>query len=74
MASSGITINGGKLREARLRKRWSTRLLADKLGCEPGHVRLMERNIRRPSISMLGKIEEVLEVSAKDLGAVDIPD
>ncbi len=70
VARTGITINGAKLRKSRIAARLGTAALAEAVGCEPGHIRLMERGLRRPSIEMLGAIEKALEISAEqDLDA-----
>ncbi len=69
VARSGITINGAKLRKRRCAARLSTTSLAAAVGCQPGHIRLLERGMRSPSIELLGKLEKALNIKAEDLDA-----
>jgi transcriptional regulator with XRE-family HTH domain len=66
---AGIPINGAKLRRARVQQRMGTARLARLVGCSPGHVRLMERGLRRPSLDLLGRLEAALGVTAEELDA-----
>lgn len=65
----GIPIDGERLRAAREAERMSVSILAALVDVEPGHLRLLERGQRLPSIELVGRLEEALAVTAAELGA-----
>jgi transcriptional regulator with XRE-family HTH domain len=65
--------DGEKLRIARQARRLSVLTLAEQVGISAGHLRLLQRGLRRPSIELIGRLENALAVTAADLGA-DLPD
>jgi transcriptional regulator with XRE-family HTH domain len=69
MAMPGVALKGKKLEAARFAKRLSTTELAEQVGCSAGHIRLMERGLKRPSVELLGRLETALGVTADQLGA-----
>ncbi len=69
MANPGVPISGRKLRAARVAKRMTTSQLADQVDCTASFIRQMELGIRKPSIDMLGKLEQALGVTADELDA-----
>ncbi len=72
MGAKGITIDGAKLRTARLALRLGVPELAARLECGGHHLRALERGERNPSIELLARLEKVLGVTAEELGA-DLP-
>jgi transcriptional regulator with XRE-family HTH domain len=52
----------------------SVSTLAGRVGISSGHLRLIQRGLRRPSIELIGRLEEALGVPASALGAPDLPD
>jgi transcriptional regulator with XRE-family HTH domain len=69
MPMPGVPIDGKKLQAAREACRMSTTELAAAIGRTRGYVRLLETNTNRPSVEVLGRIEDALGVTAAQLGA-----
>lgn len=69
MANPGITINGRALRAVRFARRMTTTQLGEACGCTASFIRQMELNRRKPSIDMLGRLEQALGVTAEELDA-----
>lgn len=65
--------DGTKLRQARRAGRLTLAELARQLGISDGHLRHIEIGYRRPSLTLIGKLEDVLGVTADQLGAVGLP-
>lgn len=70
---SSYAIDGERLEAIRVSQRMSPATLADLVGCTPGYIRLLERNVKNPSLEMVGKLERALGVTAEALGCSDLP-
>ncbi len=73
MAVRGIQLDGEKLYQARLAARLSAARLGELCGVSGEHIRYVEREGRKISVELLGRLESVLGVTARELGA-DVPD
>jgi transcriptional regulator with XRE-family HTH domain len=69
LAERGTTTLGDLLREARQKRQWSLRRLAELLGCTPSYLSDIEHNRRVPAEAMLGKLAQLFSLNRDDLMA-----
>jgi transcriptional regulator with XRE-family HTH domain len=65
---------GSMLRARRLELRMTQREVAAKLGVKPAHVAYLELDDRRPSLSLLGRIAELLDLDRERLILLSHPE
>lgn len=65
--------DGAKLRQLRHARRLTLAELARQLGISDAHLRHIETGHRRPSLTLIGKLEDFLGVTAEELGAAGLP-
>jgi UDP-N-acetylglucosamine 1-carboxyvinyltransferase len=62
MPSSGLYLDGERVRRARIRKLMTTQQLADVLGVSYRHIHRAQTNRDRVSLDLLGRIATALDV------------
>ena len=65
------TVIGQNIRDAREARRWTQRVLADKVGVEPQTISNLERGMYPPSWRTLRSLAQALELTEEDLLSVD---
>ena len=65
---------GDVIKERRGVLRWTQRELALKLGVKPSHVAYLEMNRRRPSLALLSRLADVLDLSKESLFVLAHPE
>jgi len=69
----GIPFDGSKLRRARLAKRMTAVALAQAVGVTYTQIWRLETGLSSPSMDTLVRLEDVLGVTAAELGAEGMP-
>jgi transcriptional regulator with XRE-family HTH domain len=57
----------GRLKQLRNRKKLTLQQLAQKAGCTKSYISQLEKGTGSPSVSMLGRLAEALEIPVADL-------
>lgn len=65
--------DGDKFRQARLARRLSQAALAKMLKCSREMIRALEAGTRRPSIELVGRMEDVLQATPEEFGVTGLP-
>lgn len=65
---------GTLLRKERLTRQLTQRQLAAQLGVQPAHIAYLEQDQRRPSLSLLSRIAEVLDLDREGLILLSHPE
>lgn len=73
MADPDFGFDGTTFRAARLARRLSQAKLATSLGITNTYLKMLERGQRRPSIELIGRMEDVLQARPEEFGVTGLP-